>query len=164
MNLRLLTGLAILLAAGTSVAQDTPAPKTTAPKGAAPAKAGELKTLKDKASYSIGLNIGNDLRGQELEVEAAALIQGLKDGLSDPEKTKPQLTEKEIMEVMQAYQKDMMSKKEARDKVAGEKNKKDGEAFLAANKKKEGVKTLPVDSSTRLSKKAPARRLGPRTS
>jgi len=49
------------------------------------------------------------------------------------------LTDQEIRETMTAFQKDMMAKRQA----LGEKNKKEGEAFLAENKKKPGVITLP---------------------
>ena len=42
-----------------------------------------------------------------------------------------------------ALQKDVQTKQQEKMKAQAEKNKKDGEAFLAENKKKEGVKTLP---------------------
>ena len=42
-----------------------------------------------------------------------------------------------------ALQQELMVKQQARMKEVGEKNKKEGEAFLAANKAKEGVKALP---------------------
>ena len=53
------------------------------------------------------------------------------------------LTEQEIREITTAFQKEMMAKQEELNKKLGEKNKKEGEVFLAENKKKEGVKTLP---------------------
>jgi FKBP-type peptidyl-prolyl cis-trans isomerase FklB len=53
------------------------------------------------------------------------------------------MTEEEIRQTMMAFQKEMMAKQEEQMKKAGEKNKKEGEAFLAENKKKEGVITLP---------------------
>jgi FKBP-type peptidyl-prolyl cis-trans isomerase FklB len=53
------------------------------------------------------------------------------------------MTEQEVNETMMNFQKDMMAKQQARMKELGEKNKKEGEAFLAENKKKEGVITLP---------------------
>jgi FKBP-type peptidyl-prolyl cis-trans isomerase FklB len=98
----------------------------------------ELKTQQDKVSYSIGMNIGSNFKKQGIEVNADVMMKGIKDGMDG---TKPLIDETEMREVMTAFQKEMMAKTESRNKVAGEKNKKDGETFLAENKKKEGVKT-----------------------
>lgn len=97
----------------------------------------ELKSEKDKVSYSIGLEIGNGFKRQSIDIDTEALASGIKDAISGE---KPLLTESEVKEVMTAFQKDMMAKQETKAKVAAEKNSKDGEAFLAENKKKEGVK------------------------
>jgi hypothetical protein len=43
----------------------------------------ELKTQKDKASYAIGLDMGGSLRKNEIAVNTDALVQGIKDGLTD---------------------------------------------------------------------------------
>jgi FKBP-type peptidyl-prolyl cis-trans isomerase FklB len=55
---------------------------------------------------------------------------------------KPLMTEQEIRDTIGAFQKEMMAKQQELAKQMGEKNKKEGEVFLAENKKKEGVKTL----------------------
>ncbi len=99
-----------------------------------------LKDQKDKVSYSIGVNIGNNLKRQSVDINSDALIQGIKDSLSGG---KALMTEQEIDETMKTFQKEMMTKQIAQQKALGEKNKKEGEAFLAENKKKEGVMTLP---------------------
>jgi FKBP-type peptidyl-prolyl cis-trans isomerase FklB len=106
---------------------------------AAAAETVELKSTKDKASYSIGASVGNNLKRQAIDVNIAALVKGMEDALGGK---RLQLTQDEIQEAMEALQKDMASKQEQNKKVAGEKNKKEGDAFLAENKKKEGVKTL----------------------
>jgi FKBP-type peptidyl-prolyl cis-trans isomerase FklB len=99
-----------------------------------------LKNQKDKVSYSIGLNIGrnlaNDLKKQSIDIDPNLLTKGIQDALAG---AKPLLTDQEIQETMVAFQKEMMAKWEE----IGKKNKAEGEAFLAENKKKEGVKTLP---------------------
>ena len=95
-----------------------------------------LKNQKDKVSYIIGMDIGNNLKKQLIDVDLNILAKGLRDALTG---AKSLLTEKEIQETMTAFQKEMMAKKEE----VAKQNKKDGEAFLAENKKKEGVKTLP---------------------
>jgi FKBP-type peptidyl-prolyl cis-trans isomerase FklB len=99
-----------------------------------------LKNQKEKVSYSIGLNIGkklgDDLKKQLIDIDPNLITKGIQDALVG---AKPLLTDQEIQETMLAFQKEMMAKWEE----IGKKNKTDGEAFLAENKKKEGVKTLP---------------------
>jgi len=88
-----------------------------------------LKNQKEKVSYIIGLNIGNNMRIQSIDVDPNILAKGIAEALAG---AKPVLTDQEIQETMVAFQKEMMAKQKER-----------GEAFLAENKKKEGVKTLP---------------------
>ncbi len=110
---------------------------------ASPAMAGEkkeLKTQKDKVSYAIGLDVGNSLKKNELDVDPDILATAIKDVLSN---SKPLMTDQETKETLMALQKDLQAKQLERNKVLGEKNKKEGDAFLAKNKKLEGVKTLP---------------------
>jgi FKBP-type peptidyl-prolyl cis-trans isomerase FklB len=82
------------------------------------------------------MDIGNNLKKQSIDIEPAALARGIKDALAGG---KPLLTEQEIQETMGIFQKDVMAKQQA----SANKNKKEGEAFLDENKKKEGIKTLP---------------------
>jgi FKBP-type peptidyl-prolyl cis-trans isomerase FklB len=100
----------------------------------------ELKTLQDSVSYSIGMDIGRNLKGQMIDVNPDALAQALKDLNGDG---KPMLTDAQARSAMMAFQTQMMATHAEKMKAAGEKNKKDGEVFLAENKKKEGVVTLP---------------------
>lgn len=97
-----------------------------------------LKNEKDKVSYSIGLNIGGNFKSQSVDINPDILIKGIKDALSG---SKPLMTEKEIQETMTAFQKEITAKQAERTKSLAETNKKEGEAFLAANKGKDGVKT-----------------------
>ncbi|MDA8084939.1 MAG: FKBP-type peptidyl-prolyl cis-trans isomerase, partial [Nitrospiraceae bacterium] len=99
-----------------------------------------LKTEKDKVSYIIGTDIGNNFKRQGLDIEPDMLMKGLKDVLAG---NKLLLNETEINETMTAFKKEFVEKQAAAQKLLGEKNKKEGEAFLAENAKKEGVKTLP---------------------
>ncbi|OGP73670.1 MAG: hypothetical protein A2V86_02595 [Deltaproteobacteria bacterium RBG_16_49_23] len=99
-----------------------------------------LKDQKDKVSYIIGMDVGANLKRQEMDINPDILFKGLKDGLSG---NKPLLTEKEMSDTIAAFQKEMKAKQEEMVKKTGETNKKEGEAFLAGNKKKEGVVTLP---------------------
>ena len=99
-----------------------------------------FQTPKEKQSYSIGADIGNKLKSQSIDVDPDALAQGLKDAISG---NKLLMTEQEIKESLSSLQKEMMEKQAERTKQLSEKNKKEGDAFLAENRKKEGVKTLP---------------------
>jgi FKBP-type peptidyl-prolyl cis-trans isomerase FklB len=99
-----------------------------------------LKKQKDKVSYIIGMEIGKNFKKQSIDIDPDILTKGIKDAISGG---KPLLTEQEIQETMVTFQKEMMAKQEELAKKLGENNKKEGEAFLAENKKKDGVKTLP---------------------
>jgi FKBP-type peptidyl-prolyl cis-trans isomerase FklB len=94
-----------------------------------------LKNQKDKMSYIIGMDIGNNLKKQSIDVEPNILAKGVEDALTGG---KPLLSEQEIRETMTAFQNEMR----VRQEVVAKKNKEQGDAFLAENKKKEGVKTL----------------------
>ena len=155
-----------LMLLGNARAQETPASKppqtaaaktTTSPATKAPAKTGstaaavkapaskspdamELKTEKDKLSYAIGVNVGRSLQKDAVEVEANIVTQGLKDALAGG---KTLITEDEAKALITALQTDLHKKQDQAMQAAGEANKKQGEAFLAANKAKDGVVTLP---------------------
>jgi len=121
---RLMLTALFVLAFGSAAAQDKPS----------------LKDQKEKISYIIGMDIGANFKKQSIEIDPDILAKGIKDGLSG---AKPLLSETETREIMTAFEKEMRARRETAQKTAGEKNKKEGEAFLAENKKKEGVKTLP---------------------
>ena len=94
----------------------------------------QLKDTKDKASYSIGLNIGANFKRQDVEINPDAFLAGIKDGMSGQ---KPALNDDQVKETMLAFQKDMQQKQQE----AAQKNAATGDKFLAENKNKPGVKT-----------------------
>ena len=98
----------------------------------------QLKDQKDKASYSIGYDIGSTFKKQNIDLNSDALFSGLKEGLAGKEAS---LSKEEREKTLEAFQKEMMAKQEAASKEAAAKNLAEGEKFLAENKKKEGVKT-----------------------
>jgi FKBP-type peptidyl-prolyl cis-trans isomerase len=100
----------------------------------------ELKSQKEKVSYTIGQDIGGTLKKQTVEVDLEVLAKGIKDAYTG---SKPLLTEAQVKETMELFQKEMMAKQEAMVKKAGEESAKAGEAFLSGNRGKEGVVTLP---------------------
>jgi FKBP-type peptidyl-prolyl cis-trans isomerase len=141
--------LATLTLAGIGQAQQTstakPATAATAKKAPVKTTAApvELKTEKDKLSYAIGMSIAHSvqqtLKRDDIEVDPAMVAKGLK-AVLEGEKTL--LTEKEAQDQIVELQKTARANQEAKAKAAGEANKKDGDAFLAANKSKDGVVTL----------------------
>ena len=94
----------------------------------------QLKDLKDKASYSIGLNVGMNMKRQNVDVNQDAFTAGFKDALAG---RKPLMTEQEVREAMMAFEKDMQQKQND----AAQKNSADAQKFMTENKSKEGVKT-----------------------
>jgi FKBP-type peptidyl-prolyl cis-trans isomerase FklB len=99
-----------------------------------------LTSTKEKASYAIGMNWGTGLHRQGIDVDSAALVQGMKDALSGG---KTLLTEEEARAALMQLQSEMQAKQQAKAAQEGDANKKEGDTFLAANKSKEGVVTLP---------------------
>ena len=98
----------------------------------------QLKDQKDKASYSIGYDIGATFKKQNVELNVDALMTGLKEGLAGKDAT---LSKEERDKTLEAFQKEMMEKQATLSKEAATKNAAEGEKFLAENKKKEGIKT-----------------------
>ncbi|MHB8500404.1 MAG: FKBP-type peptidyl-prolyl cis-trans isomerase N-terminal domain-containing protein [Candidatus Acidiferrales bacterium] len=125
----------------------SPAAKSTKPPAAKPRSTAAKKTTvltlttqKDKASYAIGLNIGKGMRKDSVDIDPSILLRGMKDGLAD---AKPLLTDDEAKAAMVTLQADLRAKHDAKVAQEAETNKKEGDAFLAENKTKDGVVTLP---------------------
>jgi FKBP-type peptidyl-prolyl cis-trans isomerase FklB len=99
-----------------------------------------LKTQKQKVSYSIGVDVAKSFAKSGVDIDLDVFIKGLKDGFSGK---KTLMTDDEMHATMTAFQNDMAKKQSQGKQSAAEENKKAGEAFLAENKKKEGVVALP---------------------
>jgi FKBP-type peptidyl-prolyl cis-trans isomerase FklB len=136
------SGSAAAAPAKTQTATTKTATTKKAPVTAKSATTLTLKTQKEKASYALGMKIGGDLRRQSVNtaVDPAITARGLKDALAG---TKALLTEDEEKAALMQLQTEIRSKQEAKSKEASAPNRKDGDAFLAANKGKDGVVTLP---------------------
>jgi FKBP-type peptidyl-prolyl cis-trans isomerase FklB len=130
-------------AAGTAKTQTGTAAKT--PAGAATqhhaaAAPLVLKTDKDKQSYAIGMNIGKSIHRDGVDVDPNILLRGMKDALAGG---KTVLTDDEAKAVMTNLQAEMRKQAAEKAQLAGEANKKAGDAFLTENKTKDGVVSLP---------------------
>ncbi len=100
----------------------------------------DLKTEKDKVNYGIGVSVARNFKQQGMDVDVNMIVKGMKDALSGK---KLLLGEDELRKTMTMYQNELRQKQMQHRKMAALDNKKEGDAFLAENKKKEGVVTLP---------------------
>lgn len=101
------------------------------------AQAAELKLDNDakKLSYTLGFQIAQNLARQGMQLDAEAASRAVHDVFSG---TKPMLSTEEMQAVVQRVQQAAVEKR----KAIADANQKAGDAFLAENKKKDGVKTL----------------------
>src|ERR1035441_4938621 len=100
----------------------------------------ELKTDKDKLSYALGMNIGVGFHKQGLVVDPAVFARGFAESFSGG---KTAMTEQEMETLLRATAEEIRKKNTAQQAQKGEAAQKEAEEFLAANKTKEGVVTLP---------------------
>ena len=98
-----------------------------------------LSTPKDKLSYSIGMNIGKSLKRDNLDVDTAILLRAIQDVLGGGNLL---ITDQEAQSILTNLQADLRKKQEQEMQQVAETNKKEGDAFLAANKTKGGVVAL----------------------
>ncbi|MEW6681909.1 MAG: FKBP-type peptidyl-prolyl cis-trans isomerase [Nitrospirota bacterium] len=110
-----------------------------------------LKTDQEKVSYSIGLDIGANFKRQSVELDSKALAAGISDGLSG---AKPALSEDEVKKVLADFQQQMRARAAAMAQQLADQNKKNGEAYLAENKKQKGIVTLPSGLQYKVLKEA----------
>ncbi len=85
-----------------------------------------LKTPKDKLSYIIGVQIGNDLKSQSVDVDPAIVNRGLQDSMAGKSLL---IGDQEAKEIIGAYQKERAVKMAEEKKKLGDKNKQEGAAF-----------------------------------
>lgn len=126
----------------TSSQSSTPAKTTTGTPAKKPSTAAPvvLKTDKDKESYAMGMNFGTGLHRQGMTLDPALVSRGMKDAMSGG---KTLLTEDEARDALSKLRNEVTATMEAKAKAEGAANRKEGDAFLAANKAKPGVTTLP---------------------
>ena len=97
-----------------------------------------LKTFAEQKSYMIGVDIAHNLKSLNTEIDFEALVQGL----SDVMKERPMLLPKASMDsIRQVFTMQLREHQMAGMKASSEKNAKEGDVFLAANKTKPGVIT-----------------------
>ncbi len=95
-----------------------------------------LKSQKEKMSYIMGMDIGASIRGQRADIDSDILLRGIRDALKG---NKILLTDQEVRETVAQFQKEMAESKQ----TLAERNRKDAEAFISGDKKKESIVVLP---------------------
>jgi len=126
--------------ASSTKAQHSPAAQSQSKTQSKSKSAPTLTTQKDKFSYALGMNLGVNFKKQSVPVDPNLVARGLKDSLAGG---KTLLTEDEARAVMTEVQNQFRKQQQEKAQQLGEANKKEGAAFLAANKTKDGVVTLP---------------------
>ena len=104
-----------------------------------------LVTEKDKYSYALGAHFGNQARFQlvtrdSIDLDLDLFIQAFKERYNS-DSAKFLMNDSVIMETLNKLSADRQAEKVRKDSLAAEKNKAEGEAFLAQNKTAEGVVT-----------------------
>lgn len=103
--------------------------------------AGEEKVLaseKDKISYSIGMDIGRNLKRQAIDIDPDLVSQGIRDSFRGG---KTLLSEDEKTRILTEFQRDLATKQQEKNREVAASAKKRGEEFLTKNKKNKGVRT-----------------------
>ncbi len=106
------------------------------------AEANELQPFKspmDKINYGIGVEVVRNFKNQGINFDLDMVIRGMTDGLSG----KLLVSENELRKSMADFQAELRQKQAATKRISSIDNKKKGDAFLAENKSKPGVVTLP---------------------
>ena len=122
MKLILMGAISMALASGISLAGDKVEPKTES----------------DKVSYSVGYRLGGDFKRQQVDINSDMLVQGIEDAASGGDAL---MTEEQMRTVMMNLANRVKAEQMEKQKQEGAENIKAGEAFLAENAGKEGVKT-----------------------
>ena len=95
---------------------------------------------KSRVSYAIGMMLGHNWQQQGLEVDPEIAARAIKDIQSGGATL---LSQTEMQETLTAFQKEFKVKQQKIQEEKAIKNKAEGADFLAANKAKPGVVTLP---------------------
>jgi FKBP-type peptidyl-prolyl cis-trans isomerase len=109
---------------------------------AKPATTLTLKTQKEKNSYALGMSIGTGMKKQGVaaSVDPALVSRGLRDAMGTG---KTAMTEDEMRAALTQLRTEVQGAQAAKAHEEGAAARKEGEEFLAANKSKPGVQTLP---------------------
>lgn len=135
--------LAISLAAGLTGLAQTPGASTNAAPTVPPEIAAKFKSSDELNGYTLGAMIADDMVGRIKKMGYDAPNDAIARGFTDWVNEKSTLSKDEVRKVFSALQYEVNKKAEEKRKAEAEKNLKEGESFLAANRTKDGIVTLP---------------------
>lgn len=98
----------------------------------------ELETPEERLSYTIGMDIGESLAGQDMPLDIDIVVQGLRDSFLGEETL---LTQEEKQAEREKFIQQRQEKLQQQRSEEARINLEEGQAFLAANAEKEGVTT-----------------------
>lgn len=122
----LATAMAIVTTAAAVAQEAAPAP--------------QVKTDKDKFSYALGMNFGENFRKQGLELDPAVFAKAFAEAFTTGKTT---MSEQDMQAVLTAASQEIRKKQAAVQAEKSAQAQAEGEKFLAENKTKEGVVALP---------------------
>ena len=96
----------------------------------------EFKSLDERFSYAYGADLAKKFKAEGVELNPAIVATAMQDVYGDGD---TRMSAEEIVATIDLYLEIHRKKQEAERAVLAEKNKREGEAFLAANAKQAGV-------------------------
>ena len=106
-------------------------------------------TPTEKFSYAVGMQIGDDFRSKEMELDFGMFMEGVK---ASYQSKNTLITENDAKTILDEVWKKFQDKAKAKRMVLINKTKKEGTDFLAKNNQKAGVKTTPTGLQYRIIK------------
>lgn len=104
------------------------------------ALAQDVTTEKGKLSYSVGWDIGADIKRRSTEFDVESLITAIRDVVAESE---PKVSAVEMRTLLTALQEKVRAEQIEQFRILSEENQAKSEAFLTANKSKLGIVVLP---------------------
>ncbi len=130
---------ALLVTAGAAIAQN-PQQQGAAAGQAAPAQQQLPPIDKNKLSYAIGFQLGSDFREKPGDIDLPTVIRALQDGHAGRD---PTVTPDDMRQNLMAYQEKAFRERSAQIQKLATENKAKSDRFLAENRTKTGIQSLP---------------------
>ena len=140
----LFSGCATKTASKTAAAKTVTAPATSTSAASSTTTtnaASVLTTDKDRNSYALGMSVAQTVKHAGLDIDPDLVARGLKDSLSASGTTL--LTPEQMMAAVNNLRQQAMANRQKMQMQQGQSNELEGAKFLAENKTKPGVVTLP---------------------
>lgn len=122
---------------------------------AAATEATPFKDYRQQQSYAIGAQTGRTLKKDNVDIDVELVVRGLRDGLAGG---KLRMSEQDLRAVMSRVQQDLHRNQVLNRRAAGERNLKEGAAYLADNGRKAGVTTTPTGLQYRILRQGSGRK------